>query len=119
MSSREGWASGVPLADPLVAGPRGGSRIAGQTLGGHAGPSRRSARRAVTYGRMPVNDEQSAQSGSTGGAATHKGMWYQALWCVLQAARARLDASDSGLRLVLEPLRWFTHAQPRVVRGLC
>lgn len=74
------------------------------TLGGQAGPSRSSARRAVTYGRMPVNDEQPAQSGSAGGAATHKGMWYQALWCVLQAARARLDASDSGLRLVLEPL---------------
>ena len=44
------------------------------------------------------------QNGETGGAATHKGIWYQALWCVLQAASAKLDASDAGLQLILEPV---------------
>jgi hypothetical protein len=46
----------------------------------------------------------------SGGAATCHGIWYQALWCVLQAATARvLRAGDSSsenetdLQLILEP----------------
>jgi hypothetical protein len=43
-----------------------------------------------------------------GGAATNKGIWFQALWIVLQAARSRLKASSTGdenavVRIVLEP----------------
>lgn len=48
---------------------------------------------------------------SLGGAATNRGIWYQALWCVLCAASARIkrtdDTEDRGghvVSLVLEPL---------------
>ncbi len=48
---------------------------------------------------------------SIGGAATNRGIWYQALWCVLHAASARIEQTneskepgDHGVRLVLEPL---------------
>ena len=47
--------------------------------------------------------------GPTGGSATAAGIWYQALWCVLQATSARVAAANwvdddvRDLRLVLEP----------------
>ncbi len=48
---------------------------------------------------------------SIGGAATNRGIWYQALWCVLCATSARIKQTDEsegqggdGVRLVLEPL---------------
>ena len=47
---------------------------------------------------------------TSGGAATCRGIWYQALWCVLQATSARIlrtpDSTcenDTDLQLVLEP----------------
>jgi hypothetical protein len=43
-----------------------------------------------------------------GGAATNKGIWYQALWCVLQATAARIEtfghpSPADRVQLVLEP----------------
>lgn len=51
------------------------------------------------------------ETNSVGGAATNRGIWFQALWIVLQGAASRLGTSvtssssvpDDVLRLVLEP----------------
>ncbi len=48
-------------------------------------------------------NEHHVTPGCSGGAATHKGIWYQALWCALQATHTDFETSDAGLRLVLEP----------------
>jgi len=53
---------------------------------------------------MSLHESEIEGSRSTGGAATNKGIYYQALWTVLQAAEATLSPSDTGLQLVLEPL---------------
>lgn len=56
----------------------------------------------------PKNND--AEGVGTGGAATNAGLWYQALWVVLQAATARFqevqqppDGAATGIRLILEP----------------
>ncbi len=44
------------------------------------------------------------KNGETGGAATHKGIWYQALWCAFQAASTQIETSETGgVKLILEP----------------